>query len=120
MNSTPDTADASSSCPLPLRVAPRDALQRLLDDTLTCLGTLDVTDRDGLFASLNLVERLLAVLDDAPPQLRELTLRLRTEGATARAALAAALYRELAAMALDLEPAPEVPRAADTAVAAFM
>jgi hypothetical protein len=79
-----------------------------------------VTDRDGLFASLNLVERLLAVLGNPPQRLRDLTQRLRTEGATARAALAAALYRELAALAPEPEPEHRpLPPGADSAWATF-
>lgn len=111
----------SSFGPLPIgedllgNIAAQQALRHLLDDTLGCFGTLDVTDRDGLFASLNLLERLLAVLPAPAPALRELAQRLRSEGATARAALAAALFRELSELEAALAPAAALPGAMTTA-----
>jgi hypothetical protein len=87
-------------------IAAQQALRHLLDDALGCFGTLDVTDRHGLFASLNLLERLLAVLPGPVPRLRELAQRLRTEGAATRAAVAAALFRELSELEAGLAAVP--------------
>jgi hypothetical protein len=92
---TPVPALPPAALPDPMRLA----LQRLLLDTLTQLGTLDVTDRHAVHGSLNLLERLLALLDEPAPRLAELAMRLRCDGVTARTALAACLYRELAELA---------------------
>lgn len=95
-------AHAPATAPVrPAAVPPelmQQALGRLLQDTLTRLGTLDVTDRHAVNASLNLLERLLAVLEEPAPELAELALGLRCAAATSRAALAASLYRALARM----------------------
>jgi hypothetical protein len=71
------------------------ALRQMLQDTLTRVGTLDVTDRDEMLSSLNLIDRLLVVIGDPAPRLHELADGLRAAGATLRPALAASLYREL-------------------------
>jgi hypothetical protein len=96
-------AHASTAVPaLPQAALPepmRLALRRLLLDTLKQLGTLDVTDRHAVHGSLNMLERLLALLEEPAPRLTELAMRLRCDGITARAALAACLYRELAELA---------------------
>lgn len=92
---SPSTPAAGSFTPL----AAQHALQQMLQDTLLRVGTLDVTDRDELLSSLNLLDRLLAVIGDPAPRLQELAAGLRAAGATLRPALAASLYRELAALA---------------------
>ena len=68
-------------------------------DTLAQVGMLDVTDRAALHASLNGVQRLLAVLGEPLPRLQALLLELHSAAATTRASVAAALYRELADLA---------------------
>ncbi|MED5618841.1 hypothetical protein [Ideonella sp. BN130291] len=75
------------------------ALRRLALDTLQRLGTLDVTDRLAVQLGLNLLERLLAVLDEPAPQVEALADALRMASATTRPTVAAALYREFAALA---------------------
>jgi len=92
------------ACPAPgalLSEPMQRALRRLLLDTLTRLGTLDVTDRDAMHGSLNLLERLLAVLEEPAPRLAELALSMRCGGIASRAGLAACLYRELAQLGSD-------------------
>ena len=74
---------------------PRRAMQRLVGDTLRQVATLDTTRRDAIERTLNGVERLLALLREAAPEVR-LTLRALLDGGSSeRAALAARLYREL-------------------------
>lgn len=80
-------------------LAAQQALQQMLQDTLTSVGTLDVTDPGELLSSLNLLDRLLAVIGDPAPHVHELADGLRCAGATLRPALAASLYRELAVLA---------------------
>lgn len=76
----------------------RSALRTLTIDTLTQVGTLDVTDRHAVHATLNSIDRLLAVLDAQSPRLRELANGLRNAGGASRSTIAAALYRELATL----------------------
>ncbi len=75
------------------------ALRRLLLDTLASVGTLDVTDRFAVHACLNLVQRLVAVMDAPLPRLQGLSDELHSAAATTRAGIAAAIYRELALLA---------------------
>lgn len=98
----PLTAPAFSSAPvvhiLPV-TAQQQALRLLLQDTVACVGNVDLTDRIAMHGCLNLVDRLLAVLPERAPRLQELTQALQSAAATTRATLAASLYRELAELA---------------------
>lgn len=83
------------------------ALRRFVADTLERVAAVDLSDRLELERSVNLVERLLAVLGEPAPPLHATLHALRHAGASQRRTLAAQLYRELAALVAPLVlPAP--------------
>ena len=105
----PDTTDP---------IAPvHKALRRFMFDTLVRIGALDVGDRLDVERSVNLVQRLLGVLDDPAPAIQATLAALRHGPASERRSEAAQLYRELSALvtarlqrleAVESEPAPRL------------
>ena len=74
------------------------ALRRFMFETLVRAGSLDLTQRSEIERTLNLVQRLLELLGTPAPALERTMRALLRAGASERAPLAAALYRELAAL----------------------
>jgi len=101
------------------------ALRWFMCDVLVQTGSLDVTRRDEVERTLNLVARLLGVLRAPEPGLRAAMAELLNAGTSERGARAAALYRELAAfvgkelLRLDAAEA-DLPAAAGDGVAAAL
>lgn len=73
------------------------ALRRFMFETLVRAGSLDLTQRSEIERTLNLVQRLLELLGTPAPALERTMRALLWAGASERAPLAAALYRELTA-----------------------
>jgi hypothetical protein len=85
----------------PLANAVHKALRRFMFDALVAAGSLDTTQPRQVERVLNLVERLLAVLNEPAPALRNAMAALREGAASQRPARAARLYRELSALVTD-------------------
>lgn len=99
------------------------ALRGFMCEVLVQTGALDVTRRDEIERTLDLVTRLLGVLRAPAPALRAAMAELLHAAAGERAAHAAAVYRELAAFVgkelLRLHAAEaDLPPAADDGAAA--
>jgi hypothetical protein len=95
---------ARRRCPAPdaaaldLVAAAHKATRRFMFETLVRIGSLDVTDADDIDGALNLVERLLDVLGEPRDDWRAAFRALRHGAVSQRRGVAAALYRDVAAL----------------------
>ncbi|MEO6033591.1 MAG: hypothetical protein ABIP61_17160 [Burkholderiaceae bacterium] len=84
--------------PVDLATPVHKALHRFMFDVLVQIGALDVSSTAEIRRGVNAVERLLALLPNAPAAPRNTARALRQAAASQRRTLAARLYRELTSL----------------------
>ncbi len=95
---TVEPDDAPAPPPLDIVFAAHKATRRFMFETLVRIGALDVTDGDDIDLVLNLLDRLLDVLQEPREDWHGGIRALRHGASSQRRAAAAALYRDVASL----------------------